>query len=614
MPAVAKGDVPLPPKDSHVPGWLRQIVLRGLSVKPSERFPSMEALLTALARSPGTTRMRWLLAGATIAVVASLGIGYRVAMRERPSCRGAESKLAGIWDASRRAAVHAAFLASGKSYAEPTFRSTSATLDAWSRAWANMHTEACEATLVRSEQSHELLDLRMQCLEHRREELQALTELFSHASGQLVEHATEAALGLSSVEGCSRAASLRAPRPPVDPNVRARVEAVRKQLAQAKARRDSGQYGEALRLAAPAADEAKRLKYRPLEAETLEELGNSQEHHDDYALAETSLRDATLAAEAGRHPRVIADAAIQLVWVVGYNQARPKEGHEWARRAEAALEALGGDAELQAYLSSALGALADRDGNCQEALKHDQRALDLRRQASGSESSPTVNLMTNVGISLRCLGRYDDAIAMYRRAIALGEKTLGPEHPIVAWALDSLGAALSPQGKYEEALALHERALAIESAALGAGHPDLATELANVGSVLVSLNRYDQALERLNQALAIYEKTVGPDHPDLAEALTSVGRAYLGKRLPQKAVAPLERAMSLREHSHGNPLNVGETQFTLARALWELGPDPKRRARARTLAGQARTAYAAAAPEANKDLATIDGWLKEHAN
>jgi len=42
-----------PPRTrTQVPGWLREVVLRGLSPAPEERFPSMEALLLALARDP----------------------------------------------------------------------------------------------------------------------------------------------------------------------------------------------------------------------------------------------------------------------------------------------------------------------------------------------------------------------------------------------------------------------------------------------------------------------------------------------------------------------------------------------------------------------------------
>jgi predicted Ser/Thr protein kinase len=46
---VLAGNVRPPPTGTRVPGWVRDILLRGLSVDPDRRFPSMEALLSELA-------------------------------------------------------------------------------------------------------------------------------------------------------------------------------------------------------------------------------------------------------------------------------------------------------------------------------------------------------------------------------------------------------------------------------------------------------------------------------------------------------------------------------------------------------------------------------------
>ena len=71
---------PSPPGESliaatDVPRWLRAVMVRGLEPAPEDRWPSMDALLEALARDPRTARRRWLVGGAVaagLAVVASL--------------------------------------------------------------------------------------------------------------------------------------------------------------------------------------------------------------------------------------------------------------------------------------------------------------------------------------------------------------------------------------------------------------------------------------------------------------------------------------------------------------------------------------------------------------
>ena len=67
--AVTTGERRPVPSDRAVPGWLRQTVERGLSVKPADRWPTMDALLQALTYDPARRRNRWLAAGAGLAVV-----------------------------------------------------------------------------------------------------------------------------------------------------------------------------------------------------------------------------------------------------------------------------------------------------------------------------------------------------------------------------------------------------------------------------------------------------------------------------------------------------------------------------------------------------------------
>uniref|UniRef100_UPI002DD65D30 serine/threonine-protein kinase n=1 Tax=Sphingomonas sp. TaxID=28214 RepID=UPI002DD65D30 len=49
-----------PPAGMRVPTWVRRVLERGLARAPASRWPTMEALLTALARDPVRVRRRWL--------------------------------------------------------------------------------------------------------------------------------------------------------------------------------------------------------------------------------------------------------------------------------------------------------------------------------------------------------------------------------------------------------------------------------------------------------------------------------------------------------------------------------------------------------------------------
>ena len=118
----------------------------------------------------------------------------------------------------RHARVKSAFLHTGKSYAAEVHATVARVLTGYAQNWANMYEEACEATQIRGEQSAEVLDLRMACLQERLGGLRALTDVFSEANGEVVENAVSAANALAPLDRCADVTLLRAVvRPPEDP-------------------------------------------------------------------------------------------------------------------------------------------------------------------------------------------------------------------------------------------------------------------------------------------------------------------------------------------------------------------------------------------------------------
>src|SRR5207253_7114362 len=94
-------------------------------------------------------------------------------------CRGAERKLAGVWDDGQKNAVRGAFRSTRVPYAETTWSGVVSSLDRYTQGWTAAHTEACEATRVRGEQSEQVLDRRMQCLDDRLSDVRALVTQFA---------------------------------------------------------------------------------------------------------------------------------------------------------------------------------------------------------------------------------------------------------------------------------------------------------------------------------------------------------------------------------------------------------------------------------------------------
>jgi serine/threonine protein kinase/tetratricopeptide (TPR) repeat protein len=553
---------------ANVPGWVVRPVLRGLSPNPSERFDSLDALLESLGAEP---RSKWRQASAVAAVVAVLvagGSGYRAVQKHNQICKGAEAKLAGIWDPPRTAMIEQAFAATGKPFARAAFVGIKSWLDTQTRSWVAMHTQACEATRLRGEQSEALLDLRMDCLRRRLDEVKALTDVFARADAQIVEKAVEAAQGVTPLQGCADVASLTAPvKPPADAAARTAVEAQRTALAQVQALRDTGKYLEALELAKRVAPEAQKLGYRPLEAEALFALGTLQSKTRDERTAEQSLEQAGWAAESGRDDELRAKIWMELLHVVGYQQAHLDQAHQLARWASATVERLDNPLPLKASLEFQLGSLALREGKYADAADHLKQSLEIRRKVLGPDHRDVANTLTALANVARERGAYEESLNYSRQSLAILERTLGPDHPLVADALTQFGNALKRAGKPNEALEAHQRALAIQEKAIGPDSPTVAAMLSNVGTDLRALNRNAEAMQLHKRALAIEEKTLPPDHIELARTLGNIANLARELEGSKAAIDYGRRALAIFERA------LGPDHPEVALALSNLGSE-----------------------------------------
>jgi tetratricopeptide (TPR) repeat protein len=569
---VVQGNVKEAPTSTSVPPWVRRILLRGLRSNADERFPSMKALLEALEKDPAVARRRRLAMAAAALLPLAVGLGVRQSLASHQAvCGSGADRLAGVWELSpsgggespRQAAIHKAFLASGKAYAAGAYASVKRLLTSYAEAWSSMYREACEATNVRREQSAEVLDLRMSCLQERLGGLRALTDVYSAASGEVVENAVSAANALGALERCADVPLLRSVvRPPEDPSTRARVDDLRRRLADEKAHFEAGSWREGKGATDALAEEARALGYQPLTAEALELVGRQHLKVGDGLGGEKALEEAFSQADASRHDDVRADVATYLVYAYGYLRNEYAEANLWASRADAVLRRLGGHDQQRAWLLNNIAVVGGLEGRKEEQLRLNEEALVLKK------------------------------------------KVWGPDHPDVGISEGNVAVALEDLGRNQEALAHVDRSIEILGQGLGAEHPDVATQLMNRGEILNGLGRYREARRSFEGARIIWERELGLDNRYLAYVLTGIGESYLAERDALSAVEPLERAFKIREAKETEPGRRGETRFALARALWDSERD---RPRAQNLAEGAREAYSQAGDKAK--LADIDAWL-----
>ncbi|HXI55292.1 MAG TPA: serine/threonine-protein kinase, partial [Polyangia bacterium] len=442
---VVQGIVTPAPAQSTVPAWVRQVLLRGLSVAPEDRWPSMEVLLAELEKN-------------------------HVVAGRRKFEAGAATKLAGIWEApvrghpietTAKAEMRRAFLATGKRYATTAFESASRILDRYAEDWARMYADACEATHVRHEQSAEVLDLRVAFLQDALGSLQALCRLFREANSDVVENAVNAANALPRIERCADIEVLRAVvKPPSDPTARDAVDRLRGELAEIRALALVGRTTDASKAIGALEAQVRELHYTPLLAETLLLAATIQWERREVAVAASTFEDAAWTAESARHDEVVAEAATQLVGVVA-DALRLDAAEIWARHAETTIKRMGGHELMWSWLLNNRAMLRQKQGRLDESLIDISLAVAAKEKALGPDSADLALSLGNLAYYLAESGDVNSAITYVERAVRILEAREGAEHPRTAINLSNYSEFLSQSGRFEEARVAAKRALAV---------------------------------------------------------------------------------------------------------------------------------------------------------
>ncbi len=458
--------------DLRLPPAIWTVIRRCVSPAPADRFPSMRAVLDELDACLASGRRRWLalagvpvVLGAAAAYVLLAGSGGTAASSE-DLCSGAETEVARVWNDELRASIEARLRASGAGYAETTVAEVRRELDDYTRAWAEQHREACEATRLRGEQSEMILDLRMACLDRRLHEVEVVTSTLADADAGVVENAVSAVNALGWLGACADLDALRSRvRLPRDAALRDRIEQQYARLTEAMIIDAAGRYDEALAIADEVVRQARELEYAPLFAAAELRRAAAFEGRGEFAAAERALLDALASAEASRDEAVAADAWLRMLWVVGVELGRSDEGEAWLRLAEAAVARLGHDPVREATLIHNRAGLRLTQGRLALALEDYLAALDAQIELLGIDDPAVARTSNHIANVLILLHRYDEAWTYAERSLRLRVETIGADHPLVAASYNNMAVIRMHQDDPDAALELVEQALAIQATA-----------------------------------------------------------------------------------------------------------------------------------------------------
>ena len=491
-----------------------------------------------------------------VAAIVVAGLSYQIAVA--PPCQNASVRLAEVWNSPLQERIRQAFVATGLPYAEDTWERVVWRLDLYGGKWSAMHEETCAATLVRGEQSPELMDLRMACLDERRTEFSELARVFESADAALVEQAVDATGALRSLARCEDRMQLLSAYPlPDDPAQRKALMLLRNQLAQARALLAAGNLAGVAALTDGFLASAEGFDYAPAEAEALLLKAGVEASAGRRAEAKDLLYAAAAKAVLAREDELVARAWITLSGLLIDGEGDAEEALDVLGLAQSHITQLSAGHVLEARFHDARANALTVLGRYGQVVKDRRAAVEISR--AGNDPAFPVYL-ERLAYTLSYVYEFDEAQAYSDEAIAISEATFGRSHPNYAETLIGAAEIATVHEKSEEALEFFRRALVILEAAYPPKHPRLAEVYNGLAWSLQESGQYELAIATAQDVLDLAMSFPSPRWRVVSRAYNAIGNTYISMGDYPRAVQSLEAGLDAARRSGEIPA-IG-TAFT----------------------------------------------------
>ncbi len=583
----AKEQGPALPRSPRTTRAIRQLLRRGLALRPEDRFESMTALEHELARAQASSRRGWLGVGAVAigagATTLALTFGQPEPEPAAPSCATPPAVL------QQELTITPAL--------EPVLARSPPLREAWPAiagaldAYADELRQRWDASCpldepVRSEVQR--------CLTECGNGLSALQDLFGRGDREALATGWTLVSALPDVRTCN---------PDEDGREGSLVDAA---IDRARLLIDTGDLAEARRVLTAmrtyAIDNELAWARRNVDIE-MAEIDIYEGHH---AQAAQALEQAYFEAASEGDDLAAARAAVRMV-DHGHRTGDLEGALQWSRTAWTQLERMqprdhdletvlwhnlalahmvagdlgsalttidravehatapGTSARLRAPTQQAQAELLMLNGRPAEALKIHTEVLHTRDALPQRDAMVSVVNLQSLGNALMTLHDVDGGWEAYRDSHRWGTSVLGVEHPHTVAACISHAWAQGERGEPGPARERLRPCLAQMVAQLGEDHPHVSLARAMSARLATLAGDTDAALPMFERALEVLERNFGQSHYAVGDVLFELGRAHVAAGDPAAAMKHLRRAMAVRETSlpEGH-VSRGETMAELA--------------------------------------------------
>ncbi|MBL8915870.1 MAG: serine/threonine protein kinase [Archangium sp.] len=526
---------------------------RGLSLDPSKRFESMDALLEAFLPRTERRRVPWLMVGA---LVLALSAGARLGVRTF-DCRQQANEARARFTSADGAALTTAFVATKLPYARETAERSIAAVERWVSELADASATTCRAEPLLGARTHFDLDRRA-CVDASAQQLTVLLDAFRTADAKVVENAARAVGNLPDVARC--ATDRQALEHPADPQQQEAAKQVRAKLAQSAALIDLGQLEPATKAADDALKQAREVSFPPLLAAAALQAAKTRYEAARFAEADVLSIESVSVALAARADELALEGAVVTTRTASRREARD-EMNTWLALSKSLDARLGHVPALAARVLEAEGLVARSQVRLDDARVAFEHARKLAREAK--LQSVELSAAAGEAAVLQRTGRCAEAEPVFREVITTLERTAGPSHVRLAMPLNNFALCVSMRDS-DEARRLYERAISVISA-VGETSPMMTAPLLNMTEFELRRGEPDRAapyLERARVAVA----ALGPAHTMNAFVIGLGAKLAFARGDLATAEREFQRGLELIEKARGAG-NADTADFLLGLGL-----------------------------------------------
>lgn len=615
---ILRGRLQPPVRGRRIPGWLRKVLIKGLSLSPADRYAGMTQLLRPLKRD---RRQLWIAAGVAALVVAAIAIPFAMQHGRDQStmCRANARRVDDLVNGASWGPIERAFKTRIPFAADSVLRTTRTTLDAFIGTWREGYVAACDATWKDGSQSAHLLDLRMACLERKRHKMEALVQTLPQLNDvDTIYTVPERILELSSVRECDDTERLTQTAPlPVGKDAEAKVRAVQKDVDRASALIVAGKFADALPLVAQAIPAAEKLGFAPLLAELYFTKGRAEALSMSHDQALKTLEVAGKHAAASKDLAQLTNTLVSMMNIYISGSSDFAKADVLRSPLEMLLTGVNAPTLRAEYLLSR-ASLAYEQGKLEVGRKAALEAVEILRR--DDDKLLLSRALAQTAPILLDLDDASGAQAMLEEALHIVEAKFGTAHPLMSSIISNLASVSADEMNFEKTANYDKRSLDIAVQTVGELHQRTGIAAMNLGTTYRAVRNFDEAEKLFKRARGIFEKTLAKDHIMIdacnvnfasvayyrgdfdeaarryetvlahlsevgngetrwaADAMHPLGLSYIRLGRLDEAGAMLERAVALRKTIYGEENSqVYSTMYGQARLAVARGQDKKAR-------------------------------------